>query len=87
LSCISALVSDPGGSPIAGLLTRCAHWSPLGQRRRQSTRWNFRGSIPRLWCSLSTLRASLAADDAWLASGCLAPGSTARGSYPLGCVI
>gem|GEM_PF-6697436 len=48
LSCTSALVSDPGGSPIAGLLTRCAHWSPLCQRRRQSTRKNFRGSIPRL---------------------------------------
>jgi pantoate--beta-alanine ligase len=29
---------DGAGSPIAGLLTRCAHGSPLGQRRRQSTR-------------------------------------------------
>jgi len=64
LSRTSALVSDPGGSPIAGLLTRCAHWSPLCQRRRQSTRKNFRGSIPRLWCSLSTLHASLTTDDA-----------------------
>ena len=32
LSCTSALVSDPGGSPIAGHWSRCAHWSPLGRR-------------------------------------------------------
>jgi len=70
LSCTSALVSDPGGSPIAGLLTRCAHWSPLGQRRRQSTRKNFRGSIPRLWCSLSTV-ASLRSPCGQPVAGCL----------------
>ena len=35
--------------------------SPLGLRRRLP-HWCFRGSIPRLRCSLSTLRASLAAD-------------------------
>ncbi len=56
-------------------------------QRKQSTRSNFRGSIPQLWCSLPTRRASLTADDASLASGCLAPDSTARGSYPLGCFI
>ena len=40
---------------------------PLGPRwvnGEDSSHWNFRGSFPRLWCSRSTLRASLTTDDA-----------------------
>ena len=60
-SCTFATVSDPGRTGGDWPFSSPPARSPLGLRRRLP-HWSFRGSIPRLWCSLSTLRASLAAD-------------------------
>ena len=82
-----ALLSDPGQtfapdrSPSRHLLGTTV-LSPLSQARRLH-RSNFRGSIIRLYSSLSTLRASLSTDYARLA--CSDWSDLLRGSgYPLG---
>ena len=60
-SCTFATVSDPGRTGGDWPFPSPPARSPLGLRRRLP-HWCFRGSIPRLRCSLSTLRASLAVD-------------------------
>ena len=83
-----ALLSDPGRtfvpdrSPSRHLLGTTV-LSPLSQTRRLHRLTFFRGSIIRLYSSLSTLRASLSTDYARLA--CSGWSDLLRGSgYPLG---
>ena len=83
-----ALLSDPGRtfapdrSPSRHLLGTTV-LSPLLQARRLHQSYLFRGSIIRLYRSLSTLRASLSTDYARLA--CSGWSDLLRGSeYPLG---
>ncbi len=70
----SAMLSDPGRTFVpdqspSRLLLGTPVLSPLLETRRLHRSMNFRGSITRLYNSLSTLRADISIDDARLASG------------------
>ena len=72
--CCSATLSDPGRTFVpdrtpSRLLLGTPVLSPLLETRRLHQSMNFRGSITRLYNSLSTLRAGISTDDARLASG------------------